>query len=197
MRRAREAPKANRSWTENECRTVLAEVPHQLRVPIALGMFTGLRKGDVLAPDQELQFGQGRIWRRPEQDRARTYRFLFILISWLNAWQEAPAHNAVTIAATTHGTPWTVSGFNSTFIKAIAKLRREGKVGEGQTSWDAPHCRNLLIETGIDIDTLWSGRPEDVGNGDTLFGDSQQLQANARRHQEVRSAWEQNANISV
>jgi hypothetical protein len=34
--------------TEDERRIVLAEVPYQLRVPIAPAMFTGLRKGDVL-----------------------------------------------------------------------------------------------------------------------------------------------------
>jgi hypothetical protein len=44
VKRSRDAPKANRPWTEDERRTVLAEVPYQLRMPVALAMFTGLRK---------------------------------------------------------------------------------------------------------------------------------------------------------
>ena len=74
---------------------------------------------------------------------------------------QAPSHDAVTITATTHGTPWTVSGFNSTFIKAIAKLVREGKVGTGLTFHGLRHtCGTLLIEAGVSLDTVrrWLGQ---------------------------------------
>jgi integrase len=47
VRRSRETPHANRPWTEDERRTVLAEAPYQLRVAVALAMFTGLRKGAI------------------------------------------------------------------------------------------------------------------------------------------------------
>ena len=73
----------------------------------------------------------------------------------------APHHGAVTIAATTNGTPWTESGFNSTFIKAIAKLRRSGRVGPGLTFHGLRHTvGTLLIEAGYDIDTVrrWLGQ---------------------------------------
>jgi integrase len=67
----------------------------------------------------------------------------------------------VTIAATTHGTPWTVSGFNSTFIKAIAKLEREEKVGAGLTFHGLRHTvGTLLTEAGVNLDTVrrWLGQ---------------------------------------
>lgn len=67
----------------------------------------------------------------------------------------------MTIAATTHGTPWTVSGFNSTFIKAIAKLEREGKVGAGLTFHGLRHTvGTLLTEAGVNLDTVrrWLGQ---------------------------------------
>ena len=73
----------------------------------------------------------------------------------------APRHDAITIVATTNGTPWTESGFNSSFIKAIAKLQREGRVGDGLTFHGLRHtCGTLLIEAGFDIDTVrrWLGQ---------------------------------------
>src|SRR6185436_19077149 len=48
LRRDRTLPSANRPWTQEERQVVLTEAPVQLRVPVALAMFTGLRKGDVL-----------------------------------------------------------------------------------------------------------------------------------------------------
>jgi integrase len=63
VRRAREAPRANRPWTTMERRVVLERVPDQLRAPTALAMFTGLRKGEVLRlPKSAIR--DGRIWRR-------------------------------------------------------------------------------------------------------------------------------------
>ena len=63
VRRDRQAPRANRPWTALERRVVLERVPNQLRVPVALAMFTGLRKGDVLRlPKSAIR--EGRIWRR-------------------------------------------------------------------------------------------------------------------------------------
>lgn len=74
---------------------------------------------------------------------------------------DAPHHDAITIAATTNGTPWTVTRFNSTFIKAIAKLTRSSKVDPGLTFHGLRHtCGTLLVEAGFDIDTAhrWLGQ---------------------------------------
>jgi integrase len=158
VRRSRDTPNANRPWTEDERRTVLAEVPYQLRVAVALAMFTGLRKGDVLALTKNA-IRAGKIWRRT----GKTGQEVSIPVhpDLARLLQDAPVHNAVTIAATTHGTPWTVSGFNSTFIKAIAKLEREGKVGAGLTFHGLRHTvGTLLTEAGVNLDTVrrWLGQ---------------------------------------
>ena len=54
IRRARGAPTPNRPWTKEECRAVLTNAPSQLRIPIALGMFTGVAKGRRPYSDKEL-----------------------------------------------------------------------------------------------------------------------------------------------
>jgi integrase len=158
VRRARGSPATNRPWTEAERRVVLDHAPTQLRVPVALAMFTGLRKGDILALTK-IAIRNGQIWRRTSKTGQEVSIPIHPDLAQLLA--AAPAHDAVTIAATTHGTPWTASGFNSTFINAIARLHRQGLVGDGLTFHGLRHTvGTLLIEAGADIDTVrrWLGQ---------------------------------------
>ena len=67
LKRPRGAPQANRPWTEAERRIVLTHAPVQVRMPVALAMFTGLRKGDVLALTKSA-IRDGQIWRRTQLD---------------------------------------------------------------------------------------------------------------------------------
>jgi integrase len=158
VRRARNLTQPNRPWTREERQIVLEHISPQLRVPVGLAMFTGLRKGDVLA------LIKGAI--KNGQISCRTGKTGYEiclpvhpdLASLLRA---APRHNAVTVAATGAETPWTVTGFNSSFIKAIAKLRESGKVGPGLTFHGLRHTvGTLLVEAGCDIDTVrrWLGQ---------------------------------------
>jgi integrase len=156
VRRARGTPAANRPWTETERRVVLNQAPVQLRVPIALAMFTGLRKGDILKLTKTT-IRDGKIWRRTNKTGQAVSIPVHPDLAQLLA--AAPAHDAITIAATTNGTPWTASGFNSTVIKAIARLHAQGLVGE--TFHGLRHTvGTLLIEAGADIDTVrrWLGQ---------------------------------------
>ena len=158
LRRDRRLPAANRPWTQLERRVVLAEAPSQIRVPVALAMFTGLRKGDVLALTKGA-IRKGRIWRKTGKTGREVSIPLHPDLARLLA--EAPSHDAVTIAATTNGTPWTISGFNSTFIKAIAKLEKAERVESGLTFHGLRHtCGTLLVEAGFDIDSVrrWLGQ---------------------------------------
>lgn len=158
VRRDRQAPRANRPWSASERRTVLERVPDQLRVPVALAMFTGLRKGDVLKlPKSAIR--DGRLWRRT----AKTGHEVSLPLhpDLVRLLFSAASHDAITIAATTNGTPWTESGFNSTFIKAIRRLEREGVVEPGLTFHGLRHTvGTLLVEAGFDIDTVrrWLGQ---------------------------------------
>jgi integrase len=158
VRRDRRLPPANRPWTQEERRIVLTEAPVQIRLPVALGMFTGLRKGDVLTLTKKA-IRNGRIWRRTGKTGQEVSLPIHPDLAALLA--EAPPHNAVTVVATTNGTPWTISGFNSTFIKAIAKLEKAGRIEGGLTFHGLRHtCGTLLVEAGFDIDSVrrWLGQ---------------------------------------
>jgi integrase len=158
VKRARDAKSANRPWTLDECRTVISSIPQQLRLPVALGMFTGLRKGDVLALTKAA-IRDGKIWRKTNKTGQEVSIPVHPDLAHLLA--TAPRHNAITIAATTKGTPWTGSGFNSSFIKAMAALKRDEKVGDGLTFHGLRHTvGTLLVEAGYDLDTVrrWLGQ---------------------------------------
>jgi integrase len=158
VKRARSTSPANRPWSLDECRTVISEIAYQLRLPVALAMFTGLRKGDVLALTKGA-IRDGRIWRRTNKTGQEVSIPVHPDLARLLA--TAPHHDAITVAATTNGTPWTESGFNSSFIKAMAALKRDGKIGEGLTFHGLRHTvGTLLVEAGYDLDTVrrWLGQ---------------------------------------
>ncbi len=182
--------KPNGAW----CST---EAPVQLRVPIALAMFTGLRKGDILKLTKTA-IRDGKIWRRTNKTGQAVSIPVHPDLAQLLA--AAPPHDAITIAATTNGTPWTASGFNSTFIKAIARLE---KAGAGRRWPDvprpAPHRRHAA-------DRSWRrhrhggaavARPEDAGDGDPLFRDGRHVGQDAGNNECARPARDQTPNKSV
>ena len=72
------------------------EAPIQVRLPIALAMFTGLRKGDVLALTKNA-VRNGRIWRRT----GKTGQEVSVPVrpDLARLLSEATAHDAVTLAA--------------------------------------------------------------------------------------------------
>ena len=158
LRRARNAPQANRPWTQDERRVVLDTLPQHLRVPVALGMFTGLRKGDVLALTKTA-VRDGHIWRRTNKTGHEVS--LPIHPDLARILKSIPKNDAVTIATTSRAKPWTTTGFNASFIKAIAKLAEQGLVQSGLTFHGLRHTvGTLLIEAGNDIDTVrrWLGQ---------------------------------------
>ncbi len=142
--------KANRPWSEEECRVVLEAAPWQLKVPIALRMFTGLRKGDVIKlPRHALRGGVIQTSKTGEEVNLHIHPDLQAIL------EAAPAHSAVTLAATSEGTSWTESGFNSSFFKLIGRLEDAGKVAPGLTFHGLRHTvGTLLAEAGTDLDDI-------------------------------------------
>ena len=144
--------KANRSWTVEERHSVLTRAPSGLRVPVALAMFTGLRKGDVLTL-QKSAISDGNI--RVMTGKTKRRLVLPIHPDLLAILSASDAHEAATVAATSRGTPWTISGFNASFCSFIDKLEKEGLVGPGLTFHGLRHTvGTVLVEAGGSIDLV-------------------------------------------
>ena len=78
-------------------------------VPLALAMFTGLRKRDCLTlPKSAIRDGIIHLDTSRPAKRLRSR-----CTPACRSCSTAPAHDADTVSATTNGTPWTESGFNS------------------------------------------------------------------------------------
>ena len=150
VKRDRSRPRANRPWSLEERRTVLEAAPWQLKVPIALAMFTGLRKADVIGLTRSvLKGGSIETSKNGEEVFLPVHPDLALMLSM------APRHSAVTLAATSDGTPWTPSGFNSSFYKLIRKLEAERRIGIGLTFHGLRHTvGTLLAEAGAGLDDI-------------------------------------------
>lgn len=150
--RPKNAPRANRPWTDQERFVVLKEAPQHLRVPIALCMYIALREGDALAITKTAYSG-GRIEARTSKTGQR--------MQWpvpselRKVLENAPKHDAVTIAANSYGMPWTISGFRASWRTLRVRLERAGKIGKGLTIHGLRHSMaTRLREEGFDPRTI-------------------------------------------
>ncbi len=158
VRRERGQPKANRPWTREECRVALEHLPGQLVLPVALAMYTGLRQGDVLTLRKNA-LRDRQIWRvtgkTGQEVSLPVHPGLAVIIA------AAPVHDAITLVATSNGTPWTSSGFKCSFKKAMKRLADDRKVGPDLTFHGLRHTvGTLLIEAGVELDIVrrWLGQ---------------------------------------
>lgn len=127
--RPRSAPKANRAWTDEECAAVLAAATGPLRIGIALGMYAGMRGGDVARAAWSSYDGTAIAWRQSKTGEP----------VWLPAHRElraildAAPRRATTMVAGAWGRSWKASTLQRQFRALVRSLEREGKVGPGLT----------------------------------------------------------------
>jgi integrase len=123
---------ANRAWTVAEAEVFAAGAPRQLLVPFALGLFAGMRQGDALIATWRAYDRAVIRWTAGKNGEACmapvTGQFKLILDAAL-----AVRGDAVQIATTAYGTPWTASGFRASFFKRIGALREAKRLGDGLT----------------------------------------------------------------
>jgi integrase len=152
IRSPKDAPKANRAWTDHERHVVLDSAPEHLKPAIALMMFTGLGPKDALRLPRSFyrggeiatyrsKTGEPVFWPAPTELRE-------ILDS-------APKHDAMTLCATSYGKPWTESGFRASWRPVCVNLERAGAIGPGLTMYGLRHTVAVILpELGYDERTI-------------------------------------------
>jgi integrase len=152
IKRPKDLPRANRAWTDKERSVVLAIAPPQVKVPLALCMFAGLREGDAITITKSAYDGAAIGKRTNKSGQTIWWPCPAPLRAILEA---APKHGAVTIAANSRGRPWTANGFRAVVFKMIRKLEAEGLVGPGLTIHGLRHTvAKILREIGYDNETI-------------------------------------------
>lgn len=146
IRRDKTAEPMNRPWSGRERQIVWDHIGQKryrhLRLPLAIGMYLGLREGDmirlprtILKNNQlELQTAKRKVWID-----------LMILPELAEAAKLAGEHDAITLCANSRGRPWTQDGFRTSFFKMIKELENQGLVDSGLTYHGLRHTVAALL----------------------------------------------------
>ncbi len=152
IKRDKKIARANRPWSEDECRIVLEKAPPHLKVPIALAMCGGFRKGDVLTVTRAA-IRDGTISVTTSKRKVPVVVPIHPVLA--DALATAPQSSALQLAVTSNGRPWTESGFNSSFGKFVKGLQGQGLVGPGLTMHGLRHTLGTrLREVTSDLDLI-------------------------------------------
>ena len=152
IRRPKNAPDANRPWSDEERHAVLEAMPPHILPAIGLMMFTGLGPKDALRLLKSAYNGTEIATRR-----SKTGEHVFVpcpapLKAILDS---APAHDALRLCANSDGKPWTESGFYTCWRRLKLRLEGEGKIGPDLTLYGLRHTVAVMLrELGYDERTI-------------------------------------------
>jgi integrase len=152
IRRPKDAPDANRPWSDSERHIVLDAAPPQLRPALSLMMFTGLGPKDALTLPRSFYKG-GEIATR----RSKTGEPVFwpVPAPLRDALVLATEHNALTLCANSNGHPWTEDGFRASWRTLRQRLEKTGQIGRGLTLYGLRHTVAVILrECGFDERTI-------------------------------------------
>jgi integrase len=151
-KRPKDAPRRNRSWQLDERLVVMRLAPPHLRLPIALGMYMGLREGDVLRLPKTARRG---MWFVLTTEKTNEYAELPIPRPLVAILKECGEHDAITLCANSYGRPWTQDGFSASFRKFLKRLENEKLVRPGLTFHGLRHTvATVLKEAGHSDDDI-------------------------------------------
>ena len=127
---------------------MLDAAPLQIKMPIALGMYLGLREGDALRVTwSAIKDGEiGLVTAK-----AGTTVRLPISTHLAAILAEVEGSRAGLIALTSRGQPWTESGFRASWRTLRVGLEKEGRIEPGLTFHGLRHTvATILRQAGVD-----------------------------------------------
>ena len=125
-----------------------------MRVVLTLCAFTGLRKGDALTLTKAAYDAESG-WIAA--NTAKTgQKVQWPVIAPLRAILDAArGHDAITLAATSKGRPWSVAGFDTAWQRLRTRLEAEGWIEPGLTLHGLRHSvAHVLAEQGFSLRTI-------------------------------------------
>jgi integrase len=152
IRKPKDAPEANRPWSDDERHAVLDAIPKHMMVPLALMMYCGLDPQDALSL-QRSAISDGQI----NTKRRKTGEPVWVPLPTgvIAALENAAPHDATTVCANSYGRPWTVSGFRASWRRVKCDLELKGKVRPGLTLKGLRHTvATILSEMGYGPETI-------------------------------------------
>ncbi|MDZ4760077.1 MAG: tyrosine-type recombinase/integrase [Alphaproteobacteria bacterium] len=152
IRRPKDAPQANRPWSDTEREAVEAALPAHMRLAVALMMYCGLDPQDAVKLPRTAIKDDSIDMRRGKTGEGTHFPLPQRVRDTLAA---SPKHSAITLCANSYGKPWTVSGFRASWGPVRKRLEREGLVQPGLTLKGLRHTvATILAEMGHDERTI-------------------------------------------
>jgi len=154
LKRHKDAPEANRPWTDSEREAVFATLPKHMKLPIIIMMFCGLDPQDTLRlPKSAIADGKIDV-RRGKTGVPVWLPLPYPVIEAMDA-ANVRETNSITLCVNSRGQPWTVSGFRASWRAFKTKLERTGQIQKGLTLKSLRHTvATILAEMGMDERTI-------------------------------------------
>lgn len=130
VRKATDAPIANRAWTAEEKKLVFNALSPQMIPPVAAARWAGLREGDIVKMPKTAYKNGALNLTTEKRGVPHWYPCPKPLRGILDAM---PKNDTLRLFVNSRGKPWTAGGFSSNLYKVIAKLEKDGKVEPGLT----------------------------------------------------------------
>ena len=147
-RRPKDAPRANRPWSAAEKVAVLKSASPYLGAVVALMFNTGLDPSDAIRL-RRTDIAGGVI--RGLRGKTGEPVAIPILEDLRAALDAVPDHSAITVLASSKGTPWTYDGLSSSWHRLKRKLEKDSVVDPGLTLKGIRHSvATILREDGVD-----------------------------------------------
>jgi integrase len=123
----------NRAWTADERRNVMAAAWPQLRLPLALAMFLGVRRGDIVAMPLQAYKDGWLTFRAGKNDALLRLPVLGQLRREIErALAERPKEATdLLLCLNTRGKRWTANGLSVQIDKFLTECRERGIMGPG------------------------------------------------------------------
>jgi len=148
IRKPKDAPEANRPWTDAERHAVLDAIAPHMELALHLMMFCGLEPQDAVKLPRNA-IVDDKIDTRRGKTSEPVWQPLPSPV--LEAIARAPAHSAITLCANSRGRPWTVSGYRASWRPIRQELEERGLVQPGLTLKGLRHTvATILREMGKD-----------------------------------------------
>lgn len=125
IRKPTDEPEANVAWLDEEFQAVISAAPPRLAGPIAMAWYLGLRQGDVLKVGRAA-IRDGILHHRASKNGQQLQ--LPMPAPLLAILATMPAHDAMTLFATTEGVPWEENAFRTALRRLMLPLKDAGAI---------------------------------------------------------------------
>lgn len=133
----------NRPVTPDEATALLLAAPRAFLPVLALGLYCGIREGDIAALPRNCIEGD---WIGFEQGKTRRWHFAYMGEDLRRILADMALHDAITLLASSRGTPWTTEGIKSAIKRLTDELEAAGRISPGVTFHGLRHTGATWLE---------------------------------------------------